>query len=416
MRRKFNNWLTAYMEYTKHSEAPDDFHLWTGISTIAGALRRRVWIEMEYFRWTPNFYIVLVAPPGIAQKTTTIDNGMALLREIEDVKFGPQVITWQSLVTEMARSTIGVAFPTNEADELTPMSAMTFASGEFGNLVDPTNREMIDILVSLWDGKDGSFSKSTKTQGSDVIENPWINLIACTTPDWIAGNVPEYMIGGGFTSRTIFLFAEKKRRLVAYPGREVKRGDLAELRADLVHDLRIISERLIGEYTLTEQAFQWGETWYASHFSDANLAEYDRRMGGYVARKQAHIHKLSMVLTAATTDDMFITAETLQLAEQLITQLEKMMPKVFRNIGMSDYARQSEELVTILQNIKGTAPRTQIFSQVQTQMSWHQFNQALEALVQQNLISVGVPKGRSAMHIQWKGEVKTGVAEEAAEA
>jgi hypothetical protein len=78
---------------------------------------------------------------------------------------------------------------------------------------------MVDLLVSLWDGKQGAFEKKTKGSGSDSVENPWINLIACTTPAWIAGNFPEYMIGGGFTSRCIFVYAEKKAKLVAYPSK-----------------------------------------------------------------------------------------------------------------------------------------------------------------------------------------------------
>ena len=71
MARNFPNWLTAYATYTADSESPREFHLWTGIWTLAGALRRRVWIDMRKFQWTPNFYIVLVGPPGIVNKSTT---------------------------------------------------------------------------------------------------------------------------------------------------------------------------------------------------------------------------------------------------------------------------------------------------------------------------------------------------------
>jgi len=63
--RLLENWLKSYMHYSSFSEAPDKMHFWVGVSTIAGALRRRVWIDQGYFQWTPNFYIVFVSPPGI---------------------------------------------------------------------------------------------------------------------------------------------------------------------------------------------------------------------------------------------------------------------------------------------------------------------------------------------------------------
>lgn len=93
MGRHFDDWLKTYMLYTRDSESPDEFHFWTGVSTIAGALRRRVWIDMRKFLWTPNFYIILVGPPGIVTKSTTTSVGYNLLRHVEGVHFGPDSAT-----------------------------------------------------------------------------------------------------------------------------------------------------------------------------------------------------------------------------------------------------------------------------------------------------------------------------------
>ena len=109
--RIFPNWIQAYMAHSAHSESPDTFHFWTAVSTIAGALRRRVWIDNKYFQWTPNFYIVFVAPPGIAAKTTTINIGMNLLRRVPGVHFGPNSVTWQALIEAFARSTESITLP-----------------------------------------------------------------------------------------------------------------------------------------------------------------------------------------------------------------------------------------------------------------------------------------------------------------
>ena len=81
--RKKPNWIKTYMQYSSFSEAPDKMHFWVAVSTIAGALRRRVWIDQGYFQWTPNFYIILVAPPGIVSISTSLSIGMILLRQLE---------------------------------------------------------------------------------------------------------------------------------------------------------------------------------------------------------------------------------------------------------------------------------------------------------------------------------------------
>lgn len=338
-RRHFDDWIKAFMEYASFSEAPPHMHFWTAVSTIAGALRRRVWIDMAYFRWHPNFYIILVAPPGIVSKSTTAGIGMSLLKRVPDIKFGPDVVTWQALVTGFAESTMAFEL----GGEFHTMSAMTIESSEFGNLLNPQDKEMIDLLVSLWDGKPGVFEKKTKHAGTDSVENPWINLIACTTPSWIAGNFPEYMIGGGFTSRCVFVYAEKKAKLVAYPS-EIVPADLQRTAQKLIEDLCQIS-LLAGQYQLTPEAVEWGKVWYESHYSAKHLHLDDDRFGGYLARKQTHIHKLSMILAAAQGDRMKITPEHLAIADQMVTDLEPDMQYVFSKIGKSEDAVYAERLI-----------------------------------------------------------------------
>lgn len=331
------------MEYASFSEAPPHMHFWTAVSTIAGALRRRVWIDMAYFRWHPNFYIVLVAPPGIVSKSTTAGIGMSLLKRVPDIKFGPDVVTWQALVTGFAESTVAY----EHQGEFIPMSALTIESSEFGNLLNPSDKEMVDLLVSLWDGKPGAFQKKTKGSGTDTVENPWINLIACTTPAWIAGHFPEYMIGGGFTSRCVFVYAEKKAQYVAYPSQIVP-ADLKELAQKLVEDLAQIS-MMVGQYELSKEAFAWGEAWYQNHFTSQHLHLDDERFGGYLARKQTHIHKLAMVLAAAESDRLIITPEHLAVADRMVTDLEQDMQYVFSKIGKSDDAVYAERLIWYVQ-------------------------------------------------------------------
>lgn len=343
--RNYNDWIKAYIEYACFSEAPKRMHFWTAVSTVAGALRRRVWIDMAYFRWCANFYIVLVAPPGIVSKSTTAAIGMDLLRRVPGINFGPQVVTWPALVSAFAEA--------NECFELGgewhTQCALTLESSEFGNLVNPHDREMIDLLVTLWDSKQGGFKKMTKGSGTDIIENPWINLIACTTPAWIAGNFPEYVIGGGFTSRCLFVYTDTKEKYVAYPHLSVPKN-LTATQEKLVQDLEHIAVNLCGPYTLTEKAVEWGTAWYEHHYKNRPEILDDDRFGGYIARKQTHIHKLAIVLAAAQRDELIITDSDLATANEMVTDLEKDMPKVFSKIGRTDESVNAEKFINYIQS------------------------------------------------------------------
>jgi hypothetical protein len=371
--RKLDDWIKAYMSYSSYAEAPDKMHFWVAVSTIAGALRRRVWIDQGYFQWTPNFYIIFVAPPGIVSKSTTLSIGMKLLKSIEGIKFGPDAVTWQALTQALADAKEDVLM-----DDATyhPMSCITIASSEFGTFLNPNDREMIDVLVSLWDGQLGVWEKRTKTQGSDRIENPWINIAACTTPGWIAGNFPEYLIGGGFTSRCIFVFANKKRRLVAYPSASIP-PEFLQLQESLIHDLEAISV-LRGAFTLSPEAVSWGTSWYERHYTDPNRDLNNDRFAGYLARKQTHIHKLAMVISASYKDELIITSEDLQKASMIITALEADMPQVFDLIGVQGQAKFSQQVVMAVK-AQGRLSQTDLFKLCFKTMSWQDFQNAVAA-------------------------------------
>lgn len=377
------DWIKAFLQYSSYGEAPSKMYFWVAVSTIAGALRRRVWIDQKYFQWVTNCYVILVAPPGIVSKSTTASVGMNLLKEVPGITFGPDVVTWQKLVEDMAKAQELVYQPSTE--QYLPMSCCTIASSEFGTLLNPQDREMVDVLVSLWDGQPGAFKKSTKTSGSDCIENPWINIIACTTPAWIAGNFPEYMIGGGFTSRCIWVYADKKRQEVAYPADHVPPG-FQKMREELIHDLEIIST-LVGEYHLSPDATSFGEEWYSKHWRTKHEHLPTEQFGGYLARKQTHIHKLAMILSAAESDELLITRDKLQLAALMVDALEEDMPKVFDKIGRNPMTKALSDLCEVIAAF-GRMPRQELYRRLSRQVTWNDFGNLLQSAAEAGFVTI----------------------------
>lgn len=354
MPRNFTNWFEGYAGLTKVSEAPESFHFWTAVSTIAGALRRHVWIDELSFTWTPNFYIILVAPPGVVSKSTSLNIGMTLLKGVKGVVFGPQSGTWQYLIRALKESSQDFVWRRSDGtDSKYTMSPITCASSELGSFLKTDDDGLLSFLIDIWDGRTGDWAHGTITSGEQKAENPWINLIAATTPSWLQAHFPPEMIGGGLTSRMIFVYADKKQRLIAYPSDEVQSADYKIVERALFLDLCEIST-IVGEYRLTPDAKAFGRQWYEQHWL-GNRPEHlnSERFEGYIARKQTHIHKLAMVLSAAKHSRLEIDLDTMIEAEQRITGVEVGMSHAFTSIGLPSEARQIAELSMLLRGHGG---------------------------------------------------------------
>jgi hypothetical protein len=59
-----------------------------------------------------------------------------------------------------------------------------------------------------------------------------------------------------------------------------------------------------------------------------------------------------MVLSAASRDKLELTDEDLSLANEMVTDLEREMPLVFRRIGQSDMSVQAEKLLSFVRRRK----------------------------------------------------------------
>jgi hypothetical protein len=375
--RNYPDWIGQYLKHTQYTEAPSKFHFWTAVSVIAGALRRRVWIDQGYFQWVPNFYIIFVSPPGIISKSTTADIGMRLLKRVPGIKFGPNSLTWQSFTKHLAESTEGIELPDGT---IYPMSALTIVAGELGSLLNFEDREMIDVFVDLWDGRMGQWHRSTKTSGEDKIQNAYVNILGCTTPAWIRKNFDRYLLGGGFTSRTIFVFGSEKRNLEAYPGDRVVTKEFEDEQLKLVQDLEAISQQL-GSYKLTKDAKEWGQTWYKGHYERyKSIDPSDEGLASFLARKQTQMHKLGMVLAASKHDKMEISKDDLLFADKILESVEKDLPEIFGRIADRDEVNDAVAILQIIA-VRKKVHRMALFRMVFNRMSAGHFESALGSLI-----------------------------------
>lgn len=357
---------------------------WVAVSTIAAVLRRKVWFDQEYFQWSPNFYILIVGAPGSIKKSTSIDIGMALLKRVPGINLGPSIVTWQALIEKIAQCREDVLMP--DTGEVFEMSCITLALSEFGSFFDPENRELIDNLTDLWDGKLGTIEKATKTSGNDFMVNPWINIIAATTPKWLAQNFGENLVGGGLAGRFIFLNEDMPNKDVAYPKRQMRNLPARKDEASKLVDGLCVMSKLAGDFVLTEEAYEWGEKWYDGQRKILRELGTETLESGFIVRKQVHLHKLAMVICAARACFPIVAVEHMQEAERQLNALDADMRKVFGYVGQSKVTTAAREIVEAVVRMGQVERRLLYKMQFFRTLTVGEYNDAVNSAINAELI------------------------------
>src|SRR5437870_21264 len=145
--RNHDDWIEAYCNYASFTEAPRHIHFWVAISTIAGVLGRKVWIDQSSFKWYPNHYIFFVGPPDVISKSTTVKMGMSLLKRVPGFVLGPTSCSWQALVKAMA-DRWEMDYDLGDR-QITQLCSITVSSTELGNFLKVKEPEFLDMMISL---------------------------------------------------------------------------------------------------------------------------------------------------------------------------------------------------------------------------------------------------------------------------
>jgi hypothetical protein len=288
----------------------------------------------------PNIYAMFVGDPGVIRKSTTIGMAEKLLLEIDEVKIASTAMSVSKLMNVLSQTDDG---------------SISIMPSELGTFMNISKDEMYDALTDLYDGK-VKYEYSTRQWGDELTENPCVSMLAATTPTWIANQMPSAAIGGGFASRTVFVFENTVRQREMYYDLDQRHFDGLEsmLRNDLMH----IADRCVGEFRHeSAEVKEEMRRWYKK---TADLPIPDGRLSGYFQRKPTHVHKVAMLLSLSERDDLVITSTHFRAALALLESLEDKMSRVFSSIGKNPYASELEAVLDYIASNRGWIPKPRI--------------------------------------------------------
>lgn len=336
------DWISGYLKYVDQTEPPELFKLWTAIGTVAACLQRKCWLDWKLERIYPNLYIVLCGPPG-SRKGTAMRPARYFLEAL-GVPLSVEATTREALIRKLSNTTI--SDPELEAQGLPAMhSSLTIFSEELTVFLGQNNWQLMSDLNNWFDTSD-KWTYETVGRGENTILGVWVNLLGATTPEFIESALPQDAIGGGLTSRILFIYGDRKSKIVSSPDITEEEKVLQEM---LLEELDTI-QMMKGEFKFTREFFQLYDSWYTEH--NAHPPFEDRNFLGYNDRKALHLRKLAMVLSASRSRERLLEGEDFEKAMTILTETEKYMHFSFSSRGRASHAWLIEQILRRVASFK----------------------------------------------------------------
>jgi hypothetical protein len=368
--------IQGMCKYAEDTEIPGIFALWVAISTVGATLGRNVYLDQGFFQVHPNTYIVLIANSACCRKSTSIGMAQHFLSMVN-----PKVNTFsQKMTPEALIGTLSGIDVDSKQTTIIPSAVGIAIADELSTLIDKNSfaSGMIALLTSLYDSKD--FEYNTRGRGKEPIKNPCLSILGGSTIHWVKEAIPEVAIGGGFTSRVIFVYKDKMEKLVPWPfmSEESKR-----LKLDIAHDLNEIA-KMRGPFGITDGAKELYEQEYRNFYSSSTLLN-DEYTSGYANRRNFTLLKLAMIISAAESDKRVIDEKDLALAIKLLARVEVDIPMVVRSIVSKEIGTVFDQIIKFMQQ-KKVVSRADLIRQYRHRMPSNELQIMLDTLEDERVI------------------------------
>jgi hypothetical protein len=340
------SFLSDYREFSRGSEAHPTYHTFSALVALSSIVSRRVWIAQGYFNVFPNLYVVLVGPPG-NRKTSAMSIAKGLIRELKVIPFSAEAVTKEKLVIDMhdqERSIEGCREAWKKQQVYSPFTVMVTELSEF---LGANTFGMVSFLTTIYD--QDFYESRTKNKGDILVTGPFLNLLACTTPDWITTYLRSDVISGGFSRRAIFVLETGKSGRIPFP--EVTSAAQTAWNNLLLYSLKLL--KVHGQFTWDAEAKEFYTNWY----KDLEMP-VEETIIGYYETKHMQLLKISMLIALSESTDLVLRMEHLLFGLELLKLAETNLLRVFAGIGRNELNTAATKVMELLSKYPKT--RTKI--------------------------------------------------------
>jgi hypothetical protein len=364
MARNYTDYVGACVDAVKKSPIPKPFARWTALSSVAGALGRRVWFPMPNYDIGSNLFIILVASAGRNKSVSLILPFTKVFNRLttpvgtqeDDHNFNTGLdqyglrkfplylvqdrITPEKLAVDMTKITRMDLRLSNPRQEQFFDSSLSLVTSEFGTFMSRNERYLQMFMTDMWDSKE-SYSHKTKTAGEYIIEGPCLNWIACATPEQFVDNLPEDAKSQGLLSRILPVFYEGERIPQDLTQKVISDNTIDNLR----NDLGSIA-KMYGPMKFDDDAFDEANE---DIYNNLQPEPTDPHLAEYCQRRVSHYLKVAMSVSASRRSTRKIMKEDWETTKEIMFDMEQNMPKALEGFGMARTGRIVHDMVVWLE-------------------------------------------------------------------
>ena len=266
-------------------------------------------------------------------------------------------------------------------------------SSEFGVFLTGAAKDpaIIELLTKLYDCE-MSFDYHTIARGKEFVGNVWCGLLAATTPEWLQLAMPYHAIGGGFTSRIVFVYQREPEKLIPFPKLTPKMLELQEVLADGLKEMA----KLKGRVELTKDAKEWFEDWYCEVFRAENVPA---ELQGYYGRKHDLLLKVAVLVAVSDRMALVVNDEDLAVALRVLNENEKAMFVALQSIQTSEGGMKTKRIESLIRS-KGEIAHSKLLQTVSHSLGAKELAEIIETLKQMGKVEE-VIRGKGRWY-RWK--------------
>jgi hypothetical protein len=349
------NYIRDYLTYSAGNEAPQVFHDWCAIVSIANALGRRVWVNQGLFRVHPHLYVMLVGNPA-SGKSFAMSLARRLVTEVGTIPIAPSIVTREAVTLEMGSDKPPCKKEFQGPDgKLWTYSQLSFFSDELLNLLGRTPEPIMNFFLEAW--SNDLINVGTKGKGSDVIVNPCVNLLGCMTPDVTSSLIKQQLLSTGFMRRVIWVNSSERGTPVPRP--QYTEAQKMAYAACLQRGRELLKVR--GEFEWEPEAAEFFDKWYGENHKRMNSPNTSSVMVNMLRSRDQFVLKVAMAVTLAHSNELVLRVPALEVAIGMLEGVEEAAFRTFEHTGRNELAFLSTKILDYMQMSSQPVPMKQVY-------------------------------------------------------
>lgn len=283
-----DDFIGEYMATMEGQETARAYDFWCAAWLLSIAIGRGCIVDRPRAPVHLNLYAILTADSGVTRKSSAIRYAALIAKDFA-AKVKPQMVLVDGPMSmEAFTETMALATEHYGASHVgLVVSELATSLGRGASVAG-----LPVLLTDLYDCPDSRVG-ATLSRGSWELKNVYLSFLSASTPSWLIRAVSPDVIEGGFTSRTLFIHSERRKRPIPWP---TKGGNENDDRKYFVDYLLRVRERadVRGAIGLDDGAREAFSQWYVKRKSRS-----DAYRASFASREDAHVLRLAAILSVS---------------------------------------------------------------------------------------------------------------------